>query len=479
MNTYRRKSRIHKIITSIIENIKIYCLNTSIHGFYHIAAPGRHWTERVLWLVVTSIAVWGVVDISLGQWQRYNENPTVVTLEKDFRTWRFNLPAVTACDQDRVDPDKLELAIKSRWNVGPDDGKYEYLKNFTKIVANSDLYNLGGYEHFKDDQSLNVDLFELAIEVMPEYRIKTDSLETLPTQWTPVMTETGACYTINSIAIWDISIEKSNRNDTTDPVSCKYSSQSCYIILQCKNIIDFYVHSPYDVPNIMQPPYTTYPSLNVFTELSTLETRAEDGVRELPPRSRHCLYADEPTKESRKVYSTNMCRQDCRSRLAMQLCGCIPFYYFYNDGPKCTPKGMFCLSAHAHRLAIFNGVKCMCSQQCLDSIFREFSKDQQVWNKAPFHDQGTLRLKLRPPRERYSRYIVFHLQDLIVSFGGAAGLFLGASFISFVEIIYFILECLLRFKSRGSRDATKVLVKKRSEPYENQIKELNNILERI
>lgn len=67
--------------------------------------------------------------------------------------------------QNRVDPEKQTTAIRNRWNVGPDDEKYEYLKNFTQTVANSDLYNLEGYEVFKDDPSLNVDLFKLAVEV--------------------------------------------------------------------------------------------------------------------------------------------------------------------------------------------------------------------------------------------------------------------------------------------------------------------------
>lgn len=47
---------------------------------------------------MTAAAIWGTVDISLGQWQRFNDNPTVVTLEKDFRTWKFSLPAITMCN---------------------------------------------------------------------------------------------------------------------------------------------------------------------------------------------------------------------------------------------------------------------------------------------------------------------------------------------------------------------------------------------
>ena len=30
----------------IINGCKEYCMQTSIHGLNHIAAPGRHWIER-------------------------------------------------------------------------------------------------------------------------------------------------------------------------------------------------------------------------------------------------------------------------------------------------------------------------------------------------------------------------------------------------------------------------------------------------
>lgn len=47
---------------------------------------------------MTAGAIWGAVSVSLDQWTRFNESPTVVTLEKDFRSWVFPLPGVTECD---------------------------------------------------------------------------------------------------------------------------------------------------------------------------------------------------------------------------------------------------------------------------------------------------------------------------------------------------------------------------------------------
>ncbi|XP_023950180.2 uncharacterized protein LOC112054575 [Bicyclus anynana] len=322
------------VVDGIISGCKSFCLQTSIHGFNHIAAPKRHWIERLLWLVAVVTAVCGVVDISLGQWQRYRENPTVVTLEKDFRTWHYTMPAVTACVQNRTNQDKLQNAIKSRWNVTPESHptKYLYYRRFVDVVTSSDLYHLEGYEEFANDPDLNVDLFELVVELMPEQRVKLSTAEqiTTPPKWTPVMTEVGACYTVNSLAITDVALVKLTVNDTMDlPTTCKYSPQGCLFVFENCDPIHYYVHSAYDIADVMTAPFPAYPSLNSVSDLSTTETRAGPGVRELQPRRRHCRYTDEPTASDRQVHSTNLCRQDCKSRLALQLCGCKPFYYFY------------------------------------------------------------------------------------------------------------------------------------------------------
>ncbi|XP_028173255.1 uncharacterized protein LOC114362165 isoform X2 [Ostrinia furnacalis] len=433
-----------------------FCLETSIHGFNHIAVPNRHWTERLLWLVITSAAIWGAVSVSLGQLQRYNENPTVITLEKDFRTWRYSLPGVTTCDRNRVNPSKLPSAIAERWHVDPSDPKYPYYAKFVSNVANSDLFHLEGYEEFKDDETLNVDLYQLVIDVQPDPQVKTTWSQSSPTKWIPVITEAGACYATNSIAVNDVATIKLNANDTKNfPITCKYSSFSCFVIMELDKEADFYVHSPYDVSDITQMKATMFASLNRQSELSVMETHCGQGV-----------------------YSTNTCRLACRSRLAIKLCGCKPFYYIHQEGPICTPAGMHCLSSHAQQLKVNGGQKCSCSPQCLDATFREIASNEEIWGKGPFSTRGTVRFTIQPPRTRYTREIVFYFQDLVVSFGGAAGLFLGASFISFVEMFYFVMERVFGLFGRRPRKHEHVKSVETFVPYEaKQIMELTTILE--
>lgn len=52
------------------------------------------------------------------------------------------------------------------------------------------------------------------------------------------------------------------------------------------------------------------------------------------------------------------------------------------------------------------------------------------------------------PMERYKRNVIRGTLDLVVSIGGTAGLFVGASLLSFVEIFYyFIVRSYYRIRS--------------------------------
>ncbi|KAJ8704115.1 hypothetical protein PYW07_013409 [Mythimna separata] len=457
-------------VTSIVKCVvkcgKDFCKETSIHGFNHIAASRRHWIERLLWVAATAFATWGAVDVSLGQLQRYNESPTVVTLEKDFRSWRFSVPAITMCYKNRLNKAKLPAVIKKYFNTEPSDEKYDYYARLVEAITDSDLFNLQRFQEFSHLDT-SVDMFGIAVDVMPEPDIKTRSSEEVTFKWIPMMTESGACYVTNSVALADVAIVTPNPNDTARwPETCKYSSLSCYIVMDVPAFADFYFHSPYDVMDLTHSPSHVRLTLVRTTELSVMESRCGRGVVDLQPTRRGCSYTNESTASGRKVHSTNTCRLSCRSKLAKKFCDCVPFYYFYDEGPLCTPKGMACLSNYSHKLSNNNGQKygplctpkgmaclsnyshklsnnngqkCPCAPQCIDSIYKEISTVDQIWDRPPFNVHGSIKFAVQAPRTRYTREIVFHFQDLVVSFGGAAGLFLGASFISFVEILYFLM----------------------------------------
>ncbi|CAB3222451.1 unnamed protein product [Arctia plantaginis] len=424
---------------------KDFCNETSIHGFNHIAAPRRHWLERLLWLCACGLAIWMALNVSIGQLQRYNESPTVVTLEKDFRSWQFSMPAITCCYEDRMDRAKLPGVIKEYWNIEANDEKYDYYTRFVKAVANSDILNLQMFEQFQDMQ-MSVDMYQIAVDVMPEVNIKTVPSEAGDWKWWPVMTEAGVCYVTNSLALADVAIVlvlifqfgKPNQSETaSSPVMCKNSANNCYIVVDNYAVAKYYVHSPYDVMDATSVPSVAYLSLTRESELSTMESRCGRGVRELHPRRR--------------------------------------------GGPICTPAGMWCLSFFAQNITSNNGERCTCAPQCVDSVFKEINKKDQNWDKPPFSSRSSIKFVVQGPRTRYTREIVFHFQDLVVSFGGAAGLFLGASFISFIEILYFFLSRLFYTifkKNEKNQKTTAVKSKLHTTAHETfRVEHLNAVLD--
>ncbi|CAH0698422.1 unnamed protein product [Spodoptera exigua] len=424
-----------KCISSAIKTVtsfsKDFCNETSMHGFIHIAAPRRHWFERLLWIVATALCVWGALDVALGQLQRYNESPTVVTMEKDFRSWEFNLPAQTLCFKNRVDNKKLPVVVKKYFGTDPSDDQYQFYVRLVKAIANSDILHLEGFQEFGDMET-SVDMFGVAVDVMPDNVIKTKSSDGVAYTWIPVMTEAGVCHTTNCLAIADVAIGPLKSNATAGwPGSCAYASVSCFIITDITANGRFYVHSPYDLMDLSVDWTDIILTLVRATELSVMESRCGRGVKDLSPSRRGCSYMDEPRLSGRKFGKILVLSPD--------------------DGPTCTPKGMWCLAKNAQKLLKNDDRKCSCVPQCIDCNYKEMIIEEQVWKNPPFNQHGSIKYSVQPPQTRYTREIVFHFQDLVVSFGGAAGLFLGASFISLVEILYIMVAKLFRHIS-GAED---------------------------
>lgn len=51
---------------------------------------------------MTVFALISTVYLIANNWQRYSANPTVLSLEKNYRSWRVPFPAATICLLDRV-----------------------------------------------------------------------------------------------------------------------------------------------------------------------------------------------------------------------------------------------------------------------------------------------------------------------------------------------------------------------------------------
>lgn len=155
---------------------------------------------RILWLAIVIVSICFAIRLSLLQLNRYYFSPTVVSVDRDYRGWNGTLPAVTLCYYDHIDSYKATEYIQENWNVSIVDEDYFYFMDFLYSVVNASASNYADLARFaEDDRFDDIDLFDLVTSIDRPFDQVLNSFDVdFEVQVTPVMTERGSCYAINS-----------------------------------------------------------------------------------------------------------------------------------------------------------------------------------------------------------------------------------------------------------------------------------------
>lgn len=177
---------------------------SSLHGFKYIFSSKLNILERLLWVVLFILTSYAAFSISSTQYERYVANPTVISLERDYREWNGTLPAITICYHKRIDDKRAKEMIQKLWNLSETDDDFQYFYDFIKTV----VYLNGSFKdinRFTNDRRLDeIDLLGLARDVHPIFNSVVSSFDsTVEFKLNEVVTERGICYTVNSV-LWPL-----------------------------------------------------------------------------------------------------------------------------------------------------------------------------------------------------------------------------------------------------------------------------------
>nr|XP_022905748.1 sodium channel protein Nach-like isoform X1 [Onthophagus taurus]XP_022905756.1 sodium channel protein Nach-like isoform X1 [Onthophagus taurus] len=432
--------------------IKSFCTESTIHGVLYLVNFKLHPMERIFWLLIIISALTGGILASLSNWNRYLANPTVVSIEKDFRNWNNLFPAATGCLLNKVDENKAEIYILKTWGLNKNDNNYDYYLSFVEVVSNISYLNLNDFNRFKNDSNLeNIDMLNLALAVHPDIDgiLVTSDLKVQST-WEMILTELGVCFTMNSKYSNLIRVDLNTSKEESHLQSCHYLNGLCYARYDTESdsSINFYIHSPLDiVHSSSELPWLVGSSQEVEINYRMQETASDYNLKSLSPYQRKCRFEDEPLEENLGIFSTTFCYVSCRYKKMINLCGCAPYFYktFNEEAKICNVSGLLCAAKFA-KLIVEPPSKfgCECPQPC--NIIRYLPQIPKItyWEFGYFDQRLTFRWGLLPPTTKYRRKVLFSFEDLIVSFGGAIALFLGSSFISIIEIIYCLIKYLFK-----------------------------------
>ncbi|CAH2105195.1 unnamed protein product [Euphydryas editha] len=442
---YDNERKIKTIFKTVKEKAKKYFVNfletSSIHGLNHLVVTGRHPCEIFMWLMILIMSLFGTVYISRSTWLRYQSSPTVVSMDRDMFAWNTTFPSVTICpDDSKISPIKLKNYLN---DSNEDKEKFE---EFIHALADANFTTFDTipiYDAIDPDKYLEL-LLNLSSDFNPTLSSGASGIHL---QIIPTVTEMGICYSINSkVAVynspeyraknrWDI-VHFNTSTLFVHPLDGEMFAQ----VMNISTSYKAYIHGPLEVPDISTKHQHSTPNFYMKLYVTALTVYTAPEAAKLSVAQRRCRFPHENVLKHNTVYSYTMCRMECRLRLCLKYCGCIPYFYRkIGDEKICDVKGMHCLGDHKevlYKLRTKSGkkMKCDCLPICDDVNYVLQSNDLQKWFLGTYFQWGIVTY----PRMRYRRDIIFGFTDVLVSVGGMAGLFLGCSVLSFMEIVYFL-----------------------------------------
>ncbi|XP_037868898.1 pickpocket protein 28 [Bombyx mori] len=419
----------------------LFMKTSSIHGLNHIVAARRHPLEILLWLITVGLCAFGSLYLSQTTWSRYQSSPTVISMDRDMFAWNTTFPCVTICPDNVLDEKKLAIYLRSF----KEEDK-STLEAFIRGLSNISYENFNTvpiYDGIPSDKYLELILnFTTTFKPTLTIGVTGVTLGIVPT-----ITEMGLCYAVNSkVAVynspeyrsanrWDI-IKKPNETLFIHPLDGEVYAQ----VMNLSTGYKVYIHGPSEVPDVATKNMYSEKDFYLKLYVTAVAIYTTSDAAELSISQRRCRFPEENNLLHNSIYSYTMCRMECRIRLCLKYCRCIPhFYRKIGDERICDVKGLQCLSKYKDELTKLrqkNGMKidCGCYPLCEDINYVLQSNALQPWFLGTNFQWGMVTY----PRMRYRRDIIFGFTDVLVAVGGMAGLFLGCSVLSFMEILYFL-----------------------------------------
>ncbi|XP_018401441.1 PREDICTED: sodium channel protein Nach-like, partial [Cyphomyrmex costatus] len=301
-------------------------------------------------------------------------------------------------------------------------------------------------------------------------------------------TQDGYCCTFNYVRESDDILELNHMINPRDQEQVKTLGIRNGLTIVMDPLLDDYFYSilpvkgwkvtvfnPTDYPDMTSGGVTeviAMPQYETYLDVKATLFNSSQTVIHLPRDKRDCIFADEIVFSNITIYTYSDCIVNCKINDIQEFCGCRPFIY-PRRGKKehswriCNITDFQCLAKYkSKRLIIFphddehsilhdekDALYCFkCYPACHDThydvtswrnfiehgifeayIFANYNITDEGVLHVYFSKYGTIRLK---------QDVASYWYNLLSDIGGICGVFIGFSFITIVELLYF---CVLVF----------------------------------
>ncbi|XP_043494290.1 uncharacterized protein LOC122519108 [Polistes fuscatus] len=430
-----------------------FASNSSINGLKHLVARNRHMFERILLTIIILAALASLTYISIISWYRYEYGAISVYSSHQYKLFRLLKPSILMCPINLIQVSSFSTTFK-RYGI-EDTPNARAFFHFLSNATYKTMINTPDYDDAPPELWLRI-LSDLKKEFTYETNLTGKGI------W--VATENGLCVSVGNFVLHYASLQNLLSNNWTVIPLPNHPPDSENFEKSDENIDNFNYLPSYtydkdhgkkelvktDTPimlsilNPMDSYSTTRGNLlqTLEYQISTLRIIQGDSMKsiyKIPIRRRHCGFPFDKGLELWPIYTYFMCMTECRARIIRTECGCYPhFLRRIHDVPICNTAQLRCIGK-IQRSGLLNvkPLSCDCPYNCNTVVYLMEDIKLTKWKEVTPINTTSLTMTVDFSKNKYKRREWYTFGDLLTSIGGAAGLFLGCSVISFCEILYY------------------------------------------
>ncbi|XP_044730080.1 pickpocket protein 28-like [Chrysoperla carnea] len=216
------------------------------------------------------------------------------------------------------------------------------------------------------------------------------------------------------------------------------------------------LHSPVENPRVSAFGFLASPSRVTRVLIKPQISESSPNIRSIDIAKRQCYFANERNLTFYRTYTQKNCHLECIAKTTLRICNCVPYHLPKNKSTRiCNRNKEECTTQVKLSVTEIskNDHECKCLPACFEITYDRQSSnaiidrsvqirtDYLAGKSQKYFEKNMAILEFYFETKTFTKNVkgeLFGFTDFLSSTGGLLGLFLGFSFLSAVELFYYI-----------------------------------------
>ncbi|XP_016989083.1 pickpocket protein 19 [Drosophila rhopaloa] len=452
----------------------------TIHGMQHVSGE-RHLWQRLLWISIALGA--GVAGFSMYSVLRLRLSEQLLVSLIDttqLPVYHIDFPAVAICPWSHVNWQRAPSALIRFLPENPDAHLRETFRHLLVVLDLTSFSNFKrasdmgkeiaiGWTFFSMKQLMNYLAYRCEELFIPGSCVFDETYYDCCQLFVPEQTEKGQCLVFNSL-ISDHSRKKQLTNKFYPHKLSTAGEESglMFTINASHPFVRAGKETPFGMNLMIKKPsqwsseiiYNLYPDTENFVAVNPLVMETSTNTHKMSPRKRRCYFDNEQSpyfQNTSLTYDRANCMVVCLHQVVLKTCNCSAPVFLPPIGlegiRECGVLDAKCLSSNADIFSYVrmgdqdkyindsrHGYFCDCPDNCNSWQYKmtlNVRKLDYPKNSTERLIKGQIYYGQRVMTKIITKLKYTNL-DLLANFGGIISLFMGASVMSFIELVFVV-----------------------------------------